>query len=116
MKQTTEKVYRCDHCNKAMVSAGFMAAHERMCKKNPNNQHKCFEWCKHLKRDVFNDEVSFMCGAQNNLEMHSYKLERYKYKHPRLKDLQRMPLECNLYEDKHPEQEFTPSKNENGGW
>lgn len=109
MKQTTEKVYRCDHCNKAMVSAGFMKLHERMCKKNPKNQHKCFLYCKHLVKDQepIRDEdgnvcgmleASFACTKKPNIELFSYKFERYKSNELRCKGMTRMPLECDLYE------------------
>ena len=109
MKQTNEKVYRCDHCNKAMVSAGFMKLHERMCKENPNNQHKCFQYCEHLVRDQYDitddeghkcgsSEVTFTCAKKSDIELFSYKLERYKSNELRRKGMTRMPLECDLYE------------------
>jgi len=109
MKKTNETVYRCDHCNKAMVSAGFMKLHERMCKKNPNNQHQCFKYCKHLIKEQFDikdgyghnigsSEISFTCAKIPDIEMYSYKLERYSSKSGRISGLTRMPLECELYE------------------
>lgn len=109
MKQTTEKVYRCDHCNRPMVSAGLMKIHERMCKMNPNNDHKCLQWCKHLvceKEEIIDDYgdisgygKSFYCEKTEE-HMYSYKLERFKHNEGRIKGLKRMPLECNDYEDK----------------
>jgi len=109
MKQTKETVYRCDYCNKAMVSAGFMKLHERMCKNNPKNQHQCFKYCVNLikDREDIKDEngnicgsslISFSCKKRPDVELYSYKLERYKSKQQRLKNMVRMPLECELYE------------------
>jgi hypothetical protein len=109
MKQTTEKVYRCDFCNKAMVRVGLMKLHERMCKKNPNNQHKCFLYCKYLERDqepIRDDEgnkagwneASFTCAKMPDVELFSYKLERYECNRLRCEQRTRMPLECDLYE------------------
>jgi hypothetical protein len=111
MKTTNEKVYRCDHCNKAMVSKGFMVLHERMCKQNPNNQHQCFKYCKYLSKTVdseedefgykYNPETMFKCTHLQsfiNGNLYSYKLERFKNKQHRIESMIRMPLECELYE------------------
>ena len=105
MKQTNEKVYRCDHCNKAMVGAGLMKLHERMCKENPNNQHKCFQYCKHLIKDSEDNGqygeglyTTFTCAKRPDINLFSYKLERYKANELRCKGMTRMPLECDLYE------------------
>lgn len=113
MKETNEKVYRCDHCNKVMVSKGFMVLHERMCRMNPNNQHMCFLYCKYLEKDQevisyggddgypFNEKgnYSFCCTARPELgELYSYKLERFHENKARIKSMTRMPLQCDLYE------------------
>ena len=111
MKETNEKVYRCDFCNRAMVSKGFMVLHERMCKRNSNNQHQCFKYCQFLTKDEvikhyaedgeqydIIGECSFYCEAKPDSEgMYSYKLERYKKNKHRIKSLIRMPLKCDLY-------------------
>lgn len=108
MRKTNETVYRCDHCNKAMVSAGFMKLHEKMCKKNPNNQHQCFKYCANLIKDqaetrdedgnVFLGQTCFSCKKKPNVELYSYKLERYKSNKKRIEQMERMPLACELYE------------------
>jgi hypothetical protein len=108
MKTTNEKVYRCDHCNRAMVSAGLMKVHERLCKSNPNNQHQCFKYCENLVKELhkLHDEygepsiieASFTCKKRPGIELYSYKLERYKRKKERLEGMERMPLQCDLYE------------------
>lgn len=111
MKQTKETVYRCDHCNRAMVSKGFMTTHERICKRNPNNRHKCFEYCNHLQKTEIKgwDErweqernfTEFRCAKQPNILLYSYKLERYKSKASRLIGMVRMPLKCDLFDNIH---------------
>jgi hypothetical protein len=103
------KVYKCEHCGKRMLGAGAMGYHEKWCKKNPSNRHKCFALCSHLKRNIkvigFDGEdgqyrYEFICLKTGNM-MYSYKLERkalYGYfKIP--KNLIRMPLECSLYQE-----------------
>lgn len=110
MKATTEKVYRCDHCNKAMVSAGFMKVHERMCKHNPANKHACFHFCQHLVKGeaqeldedtgrMITTGCSFTCAKRPELgEMYSYKAERYKTWAHLTKGKTRMPATCSEYE------------------
>ena len=106
MKETTEKVYRCEFCNKALIRKGFVVLHERMCKSNPKNKHKCFEYCAHLEKEKndYSGEFSFVC-AKTQKYMYSYKLERFAHKAERIQndELTRMPLECQLYElsDEH---------------
>jgi hypothetical protein len=108
MRQTNEKVYRCDFCNRAIINAGSMKLHERMCKNNPKNMHKCFQYCSHLAKifltaydeevgGMYNTgEVTFRCELKD-IEMYSYKLERFKLKAERMEGLIRMPLECDKY-------------------
>jgi phage FluMu protein Com len=113
MKQTNEKVYRCDHCNKAMISKGFMAYHEKWCKNNPKNYHKCFEFCENLIKgknvietgDQEQDqwEIYFKCKATDKL-LYSYKIEKKFCNRPeilkeRIEGLQRMPTECDDFTD-----------------
>jgi hypothetical protein len=108
MKETKEKVYRCDFCNKAIIQKGSMTLHERMCKKNPKNMHKCFQYCKHLIKDTattcdddgnrVNVGFSFSCALNPDVEMFSYKLERFKSNAGRIEKMLRMPLECDKYE------------------
>lgn len=91
-----------------------MTLHERMCKKNPKNRHKCFQYCKHLVKDtegssfcIDEDRVygfSFHCALMSDKEMYSYKLERFEKNKKRCEKMERMPLECDKYEldtDKH---------------
>ena len=108
MKTNKEIIYRCDHCNKPMFGKGAMVRHEKFCKENPNNQHKCFEFCKHLEMTVTNDgyndyaypvKCTEMTCTKRNVEMYSYKFEKNCAKPKNaLEGLEIMPLECNDYE------------------
>jgi len=102
MRETGEKVYRCDFCNRAIVSAGSMTLHERMCRSNPKNQHQCFKFCKNLVKEKFEDDgdvsISFTCLKKPDTELYSYKLERFKSNQKRIESMERMPLECDLYD------------------
>lgn len=105
MRISKEIVYRCEYCNRAMFNKGAMKLHERMCKKNPENKHKCFQYCRHLQKEEGINGFYFYCDKVNK-ELYSYKLERFKHKADRLKGLTRMPLECEYYEidrEKHPD-------------
>lgn len=99
MKTELKKVYYCEHCNRHMISKGAMTTHERMCRKNPDNQHQCFKFCKHLGKDVDKEtgEILFHCGVIGQ-DLYSYKLERYHRNSIRIPELTRMPLECDKYE------------------
>jgi phage FluMu protein Com len=106
MKKQQETVYRCEHCNKAMFGAGAMSRHEKYCPKNPNNQHKCFDFCKHLKREftysgdnynIHTRITNFTCKLTGK-KMYSYKFEKNTIKPATaLNGLERMPLKCDLH-------------------
>ena len=104
MKETLELVYKCDHCNKAMRSKGAMTLHERMCKSNPKNNHKCFQYCRFLNKDGDGQtgETIFYCGNKNSIfyfkDLYSYKLERFCFNKERISKMTRMPLECKHYQ------------------
>ena len=101
------QVYICEHCKRRMLSAGAMSLHERQCKDNPNNQHKCFQWCKHLVKttgqieyDNTNLNTVFTCKLRPELgQLYSYKLERFACHSEIIKSMKRMPLECDKYQD-----------------
>ena len=100
MKIAQETIYRCGYCNKPMFGKGAMVRHEKWCKENPNNKHKCFDFCQHLKREhrviEVNGEpyrVTDMTCTKLNKQMYSYKLEKTA-NCPPLNNMERMPLEC----------------------
>ncbi len=115
MKTTQETVYRCEFCNRAMFGAGAMSLHEKRCKKNPKNKHKCFEYCAHLVRSFnqtdFNEDeflhTEFTC-AKTGKNLWSYKAERFSSFDRFKPGRERMPAGCDLYE-LHPEHyDYTP--------
>ncbi len=91
------QAYKCDHCSKSSTSPGAMFQHERKCRSNPNNKHKCFDYCRHLKREYAatgQERLDFVCQKTGKL-MYSYKAE---YRGFKLDGLERMPLNCTFYE------------------
>ncbi len=103
MKQVT--AYRCDHCSKTS-SKSAISRHEKMCKRNPNNKHVCYE-CIHL--DVHKEErrvVEYGCGVTRYVkvftclktgnQMYSYKAEKNQLKRE-IAGKVRMPLECPMF-------------------
>lgn len=95
------EAYKCDHCPKTSTNPSALFQHERRCKKNPNNKHKCFDFCKHLVLEINSDTMfkQFKCGVTNGY-MYSYKRE---YRGLRLYG-ERMPLECDKFEHMNLEQ------------
>ena len=111
MKTEQKTVYTCEYCGRKMLGKGAMSFHERYCKNNPNNFHKCFMYCKYLERVVteFPDEefsnhyrITEMICKKRNVKMYSYKFEKHKKPHSALNGLERMPLECEVYEGMYP--------------
>lgn len=104
MKETLETIYRCDYCNKAMRNKGAMTLHERMCKSNPENDHKCFQYCKFLLKDTDEQDGSVFFDCENekseyhNKDLFSYKLERFCFNKDRISKMTRMPLQCDHYQ------------------
>ena len=107
MKTSTRKVYQCDHCKKNMLSASSMSRHEKYCRLNPENKHKCFEMCRYLKRDLeFIDKAYpasvktvFKCSVIGK-KMYSYLLEKkLSFKPEFTIGSVRMPLDCKFYKE-----------------
>lgn len=109
MKTETVKIYRCEHCKKYSISASTISRHEKYCRDNPLNKHKCFDFCENLlcDRKVENGKLykEFTCKITGK-KMYSYKLEKVaslsyemmfllsnKFEHA-----QRMPVECASFE------------------
>jgi hypothetical protein len=110
-----------------MFGKGAMSRHERYCRKNPNNQHQCFKYCVHLEKTHENIETgdysdspritNMRCKIKDIL-MFSYKFEKNTSKPTNaLDELERMPLECDLYkcEEGHDFSDQTPLPNINWG-
>lgn len=108
MKITETTVYECGFCGKKQYRKCDMSKHEKWCKKNPNNDHKCFQYCTHLVRDreIFDDTEgyektrrTFTCSLLNK-KMYSYIAERRGIV-SNLSGCERMPLECDFYKDRN---------------
>ena len=109
MKTELRKVYECEHCGNKMMSAGAMGYHEKWCKKNPHNRHKCFALCAFLEKKMVVDwsdgtdghyHYEFRCKSTGR-KMYSYLLEkRSVYAFKKIPEgLMRMPLECNMFQE-----------------
>ena len=107
MKTEMLKVFICEHCERKMFGKGAMSRHERFCRENPYNQHKCFDFCRHLKMDVRQGSDQFgnyekhttMTCMVTGKKMYSYKFEKNTNKPANaLNGLERMPLECEFHE------------------
>jgi len=95
-----QTVYVCSFCGKKSVYKSQITRHERVCKSNPNNWHKCFQYCEHLEK--FNEDEygkkEFRCVIHDKF-MYSFKLESQLHKNKeRISKLERMPIKCNDYE------------------
>jgi hypothetical protein len=95
-------IYRCDHCTKHRLTKAAAERHERFCKRNPANKHKCFG-CQNLK--VADGKApdgrsckQFTCEAFER-RLYSYVAERRGLMHEGVlgPDCMRMPLECPAY-------------------
>ena len=100
-------LYRCDYCAKYRLTKAAAARHELFCRHNPNNQHKCFG-CQYLVVEAeavgVRADGSLLRGgyqhftcAKKGVDMYTYVAERRKLL-PKLGDVGRMPLVCDLYE------------------
>jgi hypothetical protein len=111
MTENIVPVFTCDFCGKKQFRKCDMTLHERWCKKNPNNLHKCFEFCIHLKKyeveyegtDRYGEEylgkkTEFTCDVLKK-QMFSFIAEKRRL--PVINELHtsRMPLECDKYDN-----------------
>jgi hypothetical protein len=105
MKSEKTMIHTCEFCRKYYKRKNAAEWHELHCRENPKNKHKCFEFCKHLKKtdwieptEYGGDQkvgVEFTCGITGK-QLHSYVAERRKLS---LVDwTTRMPLECETFE------------------
>lgn len=107
-------LYKCEYCSKNNRRKHVIEKHEKFCPHNPNNHHKCFKYCLHLRMENVDSSgapidlsviykcprVEFSCAVLGK-KLHSYKAEKMGLtrKYPNdFKDTERMPLECGSYE------------------
>lgn len=90
-------VWQCEFCGVKQFRNN--KRHEKFCRKNPNNQHQCFEFCKHLKRIVEFPNTIFICDVTKK-SMYSYLAEKKEWQFPKefFKENERMPLTCKYFE------------------
>lgn len=88
------EAYKCDFCPKTSTNAGALFQHERKCRDNPYNKHKCFEFCKHLKME-FEDGYRIFTCEKKQTNMYSYKAE---HRNLDIEHLTKMPIECDDFE------------------
>jgi hypothetical protein len=107
MKTKIEKVYHCEFCKKHSLSGSATSRHEKYCRSNPHNKHRCFAMCVHLIKErkyigFSHVETIFTCAITKE-KMYSYLAEKKQtsyFTHPNMtKGLIRMPLECDLYKE-----------------
>jgi hypothetical protein len=103
-------IYRCEHCSKYRLTKAAAVRHELFCRHNPANKHKCFG-CQFLSVEnkaagvaadgtlIQSGHQAFTC-AKKQVDMYTYVAERRKLL-PKLGDVERMPLTCDLYEPEH---------------
>jgi len=107
MKTIKGKYYQCEYCGRKMFGAGAMGYHEKYCKQNPKNMHKCFDFCKYLIKSehkvtssYYEDDYGFGTVKQTEFtcaitgkKMYSYHREKQYWQYV-TSDMIRMPLEC----------------------
>jgi hypothetical protein len=101
-------VYQCEYCTTRRFTKNAATRHERYCKRNPNNQHRCFD-CRHLLRTTEEAGVGengqlitakrtvFHCGRFDK-DLYSYVAERQNILH-HVGAAERMPLTCAGHEE-----------------
>lgn len=102
MKEKTTKIYECDHCPKYYKRKHAAIKHEKYCRNNPANKHRCFEFCGHLSKVERVEECqyydrkykTFVCDITGD-EMHSYIAERRGMEI--CDETERMPIKCENY-------------------
>jgi hypothetical protein len=116
MKTIQETIYQCDHCGRKMFNKGAMSWHEKWCKENPNNKHKCFDFCIYLEmnkiynKDEYGNNIfvrtDMLCKRRKTF-MYSFKLEKNRTRPVEaFNGLERMPLECELFKNPGDEIQF----------
>lgn len=120
-----QKIFCCEFCNKKHYRQNVITLHERQCRNNPKNKHKCFQYCKFLKKhnDIFDENelnypaefrcINVKCELYNKL-LYSFKYERYNRNIENIEqnNLIRMPLICEHYvlDENHKSYDFDKFK------
>ena len=101
MKAIETTIYQCSFCGKYYKMKHFCIRHEKQCKKNPNNQHDCYD-CRFLevgRKKIDNNQLSsvkfFRCTKLDK-EMHTCKAESRGFS--KSLNTERMPIMCDKKE------------------
>jgi hypothetical protein len=120
-----QKIYCCEFCNKKHYKKNIISLHERQCRNNPKNKHKCFQYCKFLDKiydpceeNGFDRLIEFSCKNEKcgfyEKPLYSFKYERFHSNKIRIEenDLIRMPLDCAYYilDENHKDYNFETAK------
>jgi hypothetical protein len=97
-------IFKCEFCGKKSFRKCDTTRHEKFCRKNPINNHLCFNECRNLVRseeeyagyDYIGKKSVFTCGLSGQ-RMFSYIAERKRLPVVNEKDAVRMPLICDKY-------------------
>ncbi len=106
-------VYKCDHCGKKQFRKCDMTQHEKWCKENPSNMHKCFQFCPNLIKteeeyegcdhyepgDTYVGKKTVFTCAKTGQKMYSFKAEKRKLPVVNEEGVIRMPLQCEHFKD-----------------
>jgi len=103
----TIPIHFCDYCRKYYIRKHACEKHEKYCRLNPTNNHKCFTGCYYLERYKKEGHITvFNCKKKNQL-MYSYIAERINHQHLYDDEFIRMPLKCKDHTYFIPDSELT---------
>jgi len=87
------QAFMCKFCGK-LYKRNYLH-HEKYCKENPKNKHRCLFPCTYLQ--VFREEgiKNFHCSVKD-IDMHTYKAESRGLEV--IKRTEKMPNECELFD------------------
>lgn len=65
----TKEIYKCEHCRRLYQLKRFAEAHEKSCRKNPDNFRACHS-CSHIvKKDIMIYEDTFQGEMERHLSL-----------------------------------------------
>ena len=88
------KAFKCDYCGK-LYRNKLVLRHEKFCKNNPNNNHRCLFPCKYLEVSREEGIKTFFCNKKE-ISMYTYKAESRKLEC--ITRTYRMPLQCEDFD------------------
>lgn len=64
----TKEIYKCEYCRKIYQIKRFAESHEKMCKKNPENNRACFG-CNFLQKKEVEVKLALKCIKMKALNL-----------------------------------------------